>query len=137
MIKHKGVESKEYPGYFIIPGYNNYLISESGVIISLVTTKSLKPGDELPINLSTRAPFYKRVAIYNNAGKNRVISRHLLVARVFLGSPPINKDKVIYLDNDLNNYHWSNLKYTDSSGVAKARDLRIGATQFRVYANRI
>ena len=84
-----------------IKGYENYLVSKSGLVYSLKAKKLLKPTID-------RKGYYK-VALYNDQGKLS-ISLHRLVALNYIENPD-NKPQVNHIngiknDNRVENLEW-------------------------------
>jgi hypothetical protein len=85
----------------LVNGYENYLISKSGLVYSIKSKKLLKP------TMDTKG--YCKVALYNDEGKLN-ISLHRLVALNYIDNPD-NKPQVNHIngiktDNKVSNLEW-------------------------------
>ena len=85
----------------LVNGYENYLISKSGLVYSIKAKKLLKPTID-------KKGYYK-VALYNEQGKLS-ISLHRLVALNYIenpdNKPQINHINGIKSDNKVTNLEW-------------------------------
>jgi hypothetical protein len=101
-----------------IPGYTDYEISEYGQIRSQDRNKVYRSGRKM-----THQAREKRVRkhpkngflmtdLIDNSGKRHTVYPHKLVAIVFLSKQFPRKQKVVFhLDGDVENNHFSNLKW--------------------------
>ena len=97
----------------VIPGYNNYLISENGEIYSKKSNKILSPGKI--------GRGYLKVTLWKN-GKYKNFLVHRLVAMTFLDNPN-NLPQINHIDGNKLNNHISNLEFcTYSQNIKHAYD---------------
>lgn len=101
-------ESKEFPGYYIVPGESAMVVSPDGKFINVRTGKPIKPG---PINDG-----YWKISIFYQ-GKTTNWYVHRLLARTFIGRPDRHLDKdhsaleVNHIDTDKSNNALGNLEW--------------------------
>ena len=101
-------ESKEFPGYYIVPGESAMVVSPDGKFINVRTGKPIKPG---PINDG----YWKISIFYQGNTTNRYV--HRLLARTFIGRPDRHLDKdhsvleVNHIDTDKSNNTLGNLEW--------------------------
>lgn len=101
-------ESKEFPGYYVVPGENAMVVSPDGEFINVRTGKPIKPG---PINDG-----YWKISIFYQ-GKTTNWYVHRLLARTFIGRPDRHLDKdhsvleVNHIDADKSNNTLGNLEW--------------------------
>lgn len=98
-------ESKEHPGFYLIPGYENYLISKDGQVLNLITNNLLRPF--------AMSNGYRGIHTLYTADGKKVALQHRLMALAFLdpGDRDVsglvvnhkNGDKTC---NDLSNLEW-------------------------------
>lgn len=104
------VESKDHPGYYIIPGHVNYVINRNGDVIRL------SDGFSPKINIENTG--YKAVRM-KVGYMNTQLRIHRLLGMVFIGRPSRHLDKDFSrleinhidsnkLNNSLNNLEWCN-----------------------------
>jgi hypothetical protein len=85
-----------------IPNYNNYLITEDGIVYSKIRKRNLKPTKN---NIGYTQYYLKR-----DDNKSRWMKAHRLVALTYISNP--NKYPIVmHLDNDITNNHKDNLKW--------------------------
>lgn len=101
-------ESKEFPGYYVVPGESAMVVSPDGKFINVRTGKPIKPG---PINDG-----YWKISIFYQ-GKTTNWYVHRLLARTFIGRPDRHLDKdhsvleVNHIDTDKSNNTLGNLEW--------------------------
>lgn len=101
-------ESKEFPGYYVVPGESAMAVSPDGKFINVRTGKPIKPG---PINDG-----YWKISIFYQ-GKTTNWYVHRLLARTFIGRPDRHLDKdhsvleVNHIDTDKSNNTLGNLEW--------------------------
>lgn len=123
-------EHVDYPGFFIIPGFPQHLISLTGDLLSIRTGKILKWSIWKPPTAKTNVTGGYRVAnLYIESGVRKGISRHRAMALAFIPKPSdiFNKDLVVnHIDgipgNDvLDNLEWcsraANIKHAYDMGL--------------------
>lgn len=104
------VESKDHPGYYIIPGHVNYVINRNGDVIRL--------SDGFSPKIYTEVTGYKTVRLKVGFSKTQVRT-HRLLGMVFIGRPSRHLDKdfsqleINHIDgvktnNSLDNLEWCN-----------------------------
>ena len=91
----------------IIPGYENYLASSFGKIVSL-NYNGTKTSREM--NQTTTKCGYKKISLFSNH-KQKTELVHLMIARTFLNHESNGKKIVVnHIDNDKSNNKLSNLE---------------------------
>ena len=93
----------------MIPGYNNYLVSENGEVYSIKSKKYIKPR----INENN----YLIIDLYKN-NTRKTYKLHRLVAQAFLDNPD-NLPQVNHLDGNKLNNNISNLEWCTASQNTK------------------
>ena len=113
------IESKDYPGFYISKPYPEVLISRSGEVLRLVTTKNQKnsicgkryskKGDT---TFGSNANGYR--SIYTWCGENHKyigVKIHRIVGYAFHGSPPTDRPHINHKDGVKDNNWWENLEW--------------------------
>ncbi len=96
--------------------YHNYLVYENGDVYSLFSNKFLSPDIVLG---------YKQITLAINKKPFR-IKIHRLVALLFLGDPPKDKECINHKDGNKMNNHFSNLEWCSISENNKhAREMKL------------
>lgn len=100
--------------YRVVPGYPDYLISDSGNVVraTFTTNRKGKPGDVIKSKIAQNG--YSRVHLWND-GVCSVFSVHRLVALAFLGTPNRITDEIRHLDGNRRNNHFTNLAWATRS----------------------
>ena len=97
--------------------YFGYYVYEDGRIYSTLSNKWLKPD----INKNG----YCQITLFINHKPFR-IKVHRLVALLFIGNPPLNKNMINHIDGNKTNNHYTNLEWCDSYENNKhARDTKL------------
>ena len=84
--------------------FYNYLVYEDGSIYSFYRNKFLKPD----ITIHN----YKQITLVID-GKRKRMKIHQIVAKLWLGEPPVDKPMVNHKDGNKMNNHFSNLEYVN------------------------
>ena len=107
IVPTKPIESLDYPGFYLIPYYSNYLISENGVLLKKST------GSLITASLATTNYCTYRMTHDNGSTDNRLRHRILgLVFKKYWTDPDdltINHIDGIRGNDDLNNLEWLTL----------------------------
>lgn len=104
---YKPIESKEFPGWYEIPGFSNYCANDKGHILNK-KTKNFSVGG--------RAGRYLKVSAYKDgSNKPGLYYVHDLVCRAFKGPPQNDNLVVLHKDNNRNNNRPSNLSWGTQS----------------------
>ncbi len=90
----------------VIPNFPNYAISEHGIIKRLITGKGTYPNRILKPFIRGK---YLSVHLYNGNGLTE-FQIHKLVAKIFIGDRPLNK-QINHKDGNKFNNHFLNLEY--------------------------
>lgn len=105
-VKYTPIESKEFPGWYEIPGYSGYLANRNGHILNK-KTKNFSVGG--------RAGRYLKVSAYKDGlNKPSLYYVHDLVCRAFNG-PPLDNQVVLHKDNTRHNNTPANLSWGSQS----------------------
>lgn len=109
------IESKNFPGWFEIPGFSKYCANEEGQVL----TK--KTGNVSSGSMSGR---YLRVAAYRDGAKKHTLEYlHIIICLAFKGPPPFNGAVVLHKDNDRTNVLPDNLEWgTQSQNIKQVWD---------------
>jgi hypothetical protein len=91
-----------------IPGFNNYIINENGVILNKKTNKIVKGWKHQSSHNQ-----YLRVGLYKNGNRYKKFI-HELVLLTYVGDKPIKK-QVNHKDKNTFNNSLSNLEYVTAS----------------------
>jgi hypothetical protein len=128
------LESVVFPGFFLIPQFETYAISKTGVLVSLRTCKVLNWSKTKPVEQSNSKGGYKYVNLFQRNGyKNEFM--HRILGQVFLD---LSKD-VTHLvinhkdgdteNNDLENIEWvtvsENVIHSWDTGLCKANSVPV------------
>lgn len=107
-------ESKEFPGFYRIPGYSKHLASKEGKILTKKTGNSTLGGI---------AGTYRKVKVYKDGSDTPELQyAHILVCRAFYGIPDSGM-VALHLDNDCTNNDYKNLKWgTQSENIQQMWD---------------
>ncbi len=98
-----------------IPGFNGYLSSPSGNIVSLRTKKTLLPVKD--------RYGYNRVRVKDDFGQMKTKSVHSLVAACFLSGP--KNETINHIDGDKSNNLFSNLEWiSNRENIIHARRMK-------------
>ena len=89
-----------------IEGFSNYVIMEDGEVISLITSKTLKPW--ITIN------GYKRLKLINDDGEIKNMLLHRLIALAYIPNP-LNKPMIDHFDQNKLNNNIENLRWATRS----------------------
>ena len=116
----------------LISGYNNYLISNIGNVISLDKMKMLKPG------LNRHG--YQHIRLCKN-GKSKTYLSHRLIAITFLCNP-LNKSSVDHINNNKNDNRLCNLRFVtpienaQNSSISKRSTTKVKGVFYHKAQNR-
>lgn len=112
MTKYVPLESKEYPGWYEIPGYSKYLANRKGEIFTKKTRNFTAGGN---------AGRYLKVSVYADGAETPSLRYvHDLVCRAFYGAPTGNF-VVLHDDNNRKNNLPTNLSWgTQAQNVKDA-----------------
>lgn len=126
----KPCESKQYPYFYAIPCFSNYLISRTGELLSLRTVEIIKWQTAVTAKESIKGG-YKVTNIYNDNGKRVGVSRHRLLMLVFSdyefvpNNYVVNHINGIPGDDRLDNLEWmtfaENIQHAYDTGLTKAK----------------
>lgn len=121
------IESEEYPGFYHIPYYNNYLITKCGKVFSLIRNRLLSFYRAKPRKEKNVRNGYLLSRLLTNFGKSLVVARHRLLGLAFKYDPrDVRQLDINHLDgdgsnNDLDNIEWAsrgqNLKHAYETGL--------------------
>jgi|DEB0MinimDraft_10_1074344.scaffolds.fasta_scaffold10553_4 hypothetical protein len=89
-----------------IEGFSNYVIMEDGEVISLITSKTMKPW------ISNNG--YKRIDLINDNGKKQKMYLHRLIALAHIPNP-LNKPMIDHFDQNKLNNNIENLRWVNNS----------------------
>lgn len=105
-----------------IDGFDNYWVTSSGLVISMVTGIILVPS----LNHSG----YLTLSIRGNDNNRHMILVHRAVAKAFIHNPD-NKEQVNHIDGDKCNIDVSNLEWT--TGSENTKHALESKTHFKIY----
>lgn len=112
------VESKEYPGYYIIPDISDYVINEAGVVLKITTKQIMTP---------TISPYNYVIIGLTVNGNSKSYRLHRLLAIVFVGRPSRHVNKIFdelhinHIDGNKRNNSIDNLEWcTNEENVKHA-----------------
>ena len=97
----------------IIPGYENYEVSEFGHVRRKIDHKVLSG------NLD-RSKGYKKYHLHKN-GKGKTFIAGRLVLMAFVGPPPFDRAETCHNDGVRTNDHYSNLRWDSAAGNQRDR----------------
>ena len=112
------IESKMYPGYYLIPGYSWYAINKQGEIIQVVRTRKRQKGEKLHVCTCSETGRYS-VAVTSDR-KSRVsgsVGINVLMCLAFCGPKPTETSVASYVDKDFTNLHYTNIQWIDRSSL--------------------
>lgn len=111
------VECGNYEGYYYIPGFTNYVISRTGIVISLITGLKLK--------FSKNSTGYPACRMNRDDGKSSYMLLHSLLGVTFKEWDHSIINLVIdHLDADKTNYSLDNIEFvTDAENKRRAHAL--------------
>jgi hypothetical protein len=89
-----------------IEGFSNYVIMEDGEVISLITSKTLKPW------ITNNG--YKRLKLINDDGEIKNMLLHRLIALAYIPNP-LNKPMIDHFDQNKLNNNIENLRWVNNS----------------------
>ena len=99
-----------------IPEYEDYSISDTGIVWSRITNKALSQFNHNGYN----------IVDLNKKGKRTHFRVHRLVMLAFVGNPPKGKTDVNHRDGNKQNNNLSNLEYCSRSYNLKHRHYVLG-----------
>lgn len=91
----------------ILPGFSRYKVCENGDIYSFVCKRNRINGKKVIGSLSPNG--YRRVYIRNDKGERVGMSRHRVVAMLYVPNPD-QKPHVNHVDGNKLNNHYTNLE---------------------------
>lgn len=112
---YQPIKSLEFPGYFIIPYFSNYVISKTGIVI--------KKSNGEQIHASRGILGYWTYRLTNDFNKTQNFLRHRILAYAFLSLPAdfetltINHKNGIKGDDFLDNLEWATSSENNSHAV--------------------
>jgi hypothetical protein len=119
------ISSREFPGWYEIPGFSKYCANEKGQVLTK-KTKNVSSG-----SMSGR---YLRVAAYRDgAVKHSLEYLHIMICLAFKGPPPFNGAVVLHKDNNRKNVLPKNLEWgTQSENIQQVWDdgLRVSYQEY-------
>jgi len=103
------IESSYYPGFYYIPGYTNYVVNESGRVISLFK------GIELRFH--SNGDGYLTANMVSDDSLNGVVPIHPLVAFTFKdwSLEDVINNEIDHIDGNTENTHESNLEFVSQA----------------------
>lgn len=108
--KYVPIESRQFPGWYVIPGYPNNLANKKGEILNIRTRKYSKGGD---------AGRYLKVKVFRGTDEFPTLQyAHELVCRAFQGPRP-DRAIVSHKDSNKKNNVWTNLEWDTQSNNVK------------------
>jgi hypothetical protein len=125
------VPKERKPCFLPVPGYENYLVSNNGVVVSTIR-HSKRCFEVLPQR--TEKQGYKNVTLHKD-GKNHTLKVHRLVAMAFIPNPN-NYPQVNHKDEDkanncVENLEWCTAKYNSNYGTRVERHKRLVGKKVR------
>lgn len=103
---HSPIASTDYQGYYLIPGFSQYVINKEGVLLHLKTTSHHKAGEPVKRESRSKQPV---VWITPDHDRNQRLHVNKLVCLAFYGLPPSKKYVVGFHDENKLNIHSDNL----------------------------
>jgi hypothetical protein len=101
------VSSKQFKGWFEIPGFSGYCAKPTGEVLTKKTGR---------ISKGSMSGRYLRVAAYRDGAKKHTLEYlHIIICLAFKGPPPFDGAVVLHLDNDRTNVSADNLKWGSQS----------------------
>lgn len=101
MNTYKPQPCEAIPGFYFVPGHDDFVINEDGILINIKTNKQALPT-------------YSKTGTYPNFFHGINMLCHLLMIKVFMG--PKNGFIVNHLDGDKSNFKLDNLELTTYTG---------------------
>lgn len=101
-----------------IPGFNDYLVDENGVIVSTRVYRGNPNGLPHVIRPYVDRSGYMAVSLRNNSGTKKNIFVHVAVASAFIPNPEnykyVNHKDRNPKNNAVNNLEWCSLEYNNN-----------------------
>lgn len=105
-------EANGFEGFFLIPGYTNYAINRSGVMVNVTTGKTKAWCVTKPNKERNSLGGYRYSGVVNDEGRYTNLFRHRALAMVFFGIPDTGEVMVVNHkngrpgDDELSNLEW-------------------------------
>lgn len=105
----KGIESEEFPGFYYIPGFSQYVINRKGIIINVID--GYLPG----LGLGRENKRYPGLRLTKDNGSSWAGGLHSIIALVFCEfEGNVNNLVVNHIDHDRSNFSVENLEWVTS-----------------------
>ena len=108
LAKYAPIQAIGYPGFYVIPGIENYLINTVGDVIQTIDSCRRKKGEIINTSSDRDGYLVNSLVVI---GKNRPHRNHRLVCLAFYGLPSLEQTQVNHKDGIKDNNYFKNLEW--------------------------
>lgn len=138
-MKPELIESEEFPGYYVIPGFRNFAINKTGEVIQLTDTVKSSRRKGVPI-VSTELNTLVRINIKDDNGKFSYQCIVTLLCLVFIGPRPGQHYIAAKINDKLKGHTFDNVHWVKQTKCSKSFNFTAGSlngSYGRVYGYHI